>query len=180
MAFSHSAAGTRDGALALTRLPGVRKAARGMVDESEARPPPRWALGLALVFCVGMPLLSRALALPIGDYAMFARIERYHLDLSVTDAAGTQVVPVRSLASHLSRDAGLVILPAASNGFGKDQTDLLAGGLGDLTRLLCQLHPSALRAGARLGRGPLPRQGSRVPAARGPLTWTEASSPCQR
>jgi len=151
-----------------------------MFEELNARPPPRWALGLALVFTVGTPFLSRALDLPIGDYAMFASIERYHLDLSVTDATGTQVVPVASLASHLSRDARFVILPAASNAFGKDQIDLLAGGLGDLTRLLCQLHPSAFSARARLGRGPLPHQGSREPAARGPLAWTEVSTPCRR
>ena len=150
-----------------------------MWEELNARPP-RWALGLALVFTVGTPFLARALDWPIGDYAMFASIGRYHLDLSVSDAARAQAVPVASLASHLSRDARFVILPAASNAFGKDQADLLAGGLGDLTRLLCELHPTAISARVRLGRGPLPRQGSREPAARGPLAWTEVSAQCRR
>ena len=111
---------------------------------------------------------------------MFSSIERYHLELSVSTPAGTTLVPVSSLAPHLSRDAKFVILPAGSNGFGKDQTDLLAGGLGDLGHLLCELYPAASSARVRLGRGPLPRLGSREPAARGPLYWQEASVTCQR
>ena len=147
---------------------------------ARARVPPRWALGLLLASTIGTPFVARLREYPVGDWAMFSSIERYHLDLSVSEPTGTTIVPVRSLAPHLSRDAKFVILPGASNGFGKDQTDLLAGGLADIGALLCELHPAASSADVRLGRGPLPRQGAREPAERGPLYWTEASVRCLR
>ena len=145
-----------------------------------ARIPPRYALVVLLGLTLGTPFVARSSGYPVGDWAMFSSIERYHLELSVNEPTGTTSVPVHSLAPHLSRDARFVILPAAGNGFGKDQTDLLAGGLDDLGRLLCELHPTASSARVRLGRGPLPRQGSREPAASGPLRWKEASVSCRR
>lgn len=151
-----------------------------VLESQRVRRPPRWALALAVSLLFATPFVARLSDFPIGDYAMFARIERYHLDLMVDEPTGSRGVPVRSLAPHLSRDARAVILPAASTGFGKDQTDLLAGGLTDLTQLLCELYPAATGARARLGRGPLPPQGSREPAERAPLVWQEVSQPCIR
>lgn len=142
------------------------------------RPPSRWALGSLLALALIPPWLSRAFSWPVGDFAMFSSIERYHLDLSLEIGAQSRPVQLRSLAPHLSRDARNVILPAASNAFGKDQADLLQGGLRDLAQLLCELNPQATRARARLGRGPLPSQGSRQLSTELPLRWTERSLAC--
>jgi len=143
--------------------------------------PPRRALVALLALAVLPPWLARVSSYPVGDFAMFNTIERYHLDLSVNlpdHPAEAQPVDVRSLTPHLSRDARAVILPAASNGFGKDQTDLLQSGLPDLARLLCALYPAATSANARLGRGPLPSQGSHQRSTELPLTWTYVTLPC--
>jgi hypothetical protein len=144
----------------------------------DRHPPPRWVLCGLLALVLFPPWAARAFGWPVADFAMFSRVERYHLDLSVELGHYWQPVPVGSLAPHLSRDARTVILPAASNGFGKDQTDLLEGGLRDLVRLLCELNPRAARARARLGRGPLPSQSSRKLSTDLPLSWTELSVPC--
>ncbi len=139
----------------------------------------RAARCLLLALAVLPPWLARIASYPVGDFAMFSAVERYHLELSV-DLPGHPGAPVdvRSLAPHLSRDARAVILPAASNGFGKDQIDLLQSGLPDLARLICELDSSATRAHVRLGRGPLPSQSSHELSTQLPLTWTEVSAPC--
>ena len=98
---------------------------------AQSKGPPRWALAALLALFTLPPFLARALGSPIGDFAMFSRIGRYHLELSIVTAEVETEVPVRELKPHLLRDARLIILPAASNGFGQDQTDLLeAGGTG--------------------------------------------------
>jgi hypothetical protein len=144
------------------------------------RRPPRWALCGLLALGLFSPFVARAFGFPIGDFSMFTRIERYHLELGVNTEAGFESVPVPSLARHLSRDARAVILPAASNAFGKDQTDLLAGGLGDLGRLLCELHPNALSATVRLGRGALPGQAAERSTPPPELRWTKTTVSCPR
>lgn len=141
--------------------------------------PPRALLLFLVALAALPPWIARCASYPIGDFAMFSTIERYHLELSVTFAdRGTVPVAVSSLAPHLSRDARAVILPAASNGFGKDQTDLLQSGLPDLAQLLCALNPAADYARVRLGRGPLPSQASRLSSVQIPLAWTEVTTPC--
>ena len=132
--------------------------------------PPRWVLLTLLALFTLPPFVARALGSPIGDFAMFSRIGRYHLELSVITPQGDTIVPLRELKPHLSRDARLIILPAASNGFGQDQTDLLQTGLTDIGRLLCELRPEARSAKVRLARGS-------VEATQ--VTWTESITPCR-
>jgi hypothetical protein len=108
-----------------------------------------------LLLAVLPPFVARAFGTGLGAFAMFTRLERYHLDLGVQTRAGEERVEVRSLAPHLSRDARQIILPAASHGFGQEQIDELAGGLADIGVLLCALRPDAVSARARLSRGPL-------------------------
>jgi hypothetical protein len=85
---------------------------------------------------------------------MFDRVERYHLDLGVKVGGTERRVSVLSLAPHLSRQARPVLLPAEGYAIGADQIDVVAFGLGDLTRLLCELHPAAERSTARLTQDP--------------------------
>lgn len=112
-------------------------------------------LVLLLAIATLPPFVARALASPVGDFAMFSRIGCYRLELSVRDASGSVAISGAELAPHLSRDARLVILPAGGRGFGDDQADLLESGLSDLGRLLCELRPNAWSATARLGRSAL-------------------------
>jgi hypothetical protein len=100
------------------------------------------------------PFVARGLGTRIGAFAMFVRVERYHLDLDVQTGSGVRRVDVRRLSPHLSRDARQVILPAAGHGYGLEQIDELSSGLSDIARLVCALRPDALTAQARLSRGP--------------------------
>ena len=127
-------------------------------------------LVLLLAVATLPPFVARALASPVGDFAMFSRIGRHRLELSVREAAGSVAISGAELAPHLSRDARLVILPAGGQGFGDDQADLLESGLSDLGHLLCQLRPHALFARARLGR-------SALGAAE--FRWTESITGCR-
>src|SRR5450755_2865232 len=97
----------------------------GGLRTAQSKGPPRWALVALLALFTLPPFLARALGSPIGDFAMFSRIGRYHLELSIVTADGGVPVPVRELKPPVSRDARLIILPAGSNGFGQDKTDLL-------------------------------------------------------
>jgi hypothetical protein len=142
----------------------------GGLRTAQSKGPPRWALVALLALFTLPPFLARALGSPIGDFAMFSRIGRYHLELSIVTAEVETEVPVRELKPHLSRDARLIILPAASNGFGQDQTDLLEAGLPDIGRLLCQLRPEASSAKVRLGRGPIEIR---------TFAWTESITVCR-
>ena len=142
----------------------------GGLCTAQSKGPPRWALVALLALFTLPPFLARALGSPIGDFAMFSRIGRYHVQLSIVTPAGEAPVPLRELGPHLSRDARLIILPAASNGFGQDQTDLLEAGLADIGRLLCQLRPEARTAKVRLGRGPIEP---------GTFVWTESTTLCR-
>jgi hypothetical protein len=137
---------------------------------TESKGPPRWALVALLALFTLPPFVARALGSPIGDFAMFSRIGRYHLELSIVTPERETIVPVRELKPHLSHDARLIILPAASNGFGQDQTDLLEAGLADIGRLLCELRPDARTARVRLGRGPIEP---------GAFVWTESTTLCR-
>jgi hypothetical protein len=85
---------------------------------------------------------------------MFHRVVRYHLDLGVVGRGTERAVSVRSLAPHLSRQARPILLPADGQAIGADQVDVVAHGLPDLARLLCELHPGAERARARLTQDP--------------------------
>jgi len=126
-----------------------------------------------LAFLLGVatlpPFVARALHSPVGDFAMFTRIDRYRLELSVLGPSGREAITRAELAPHLSRDAQLVVLPVGGDGFGSDQGDLLASGLGDLGRLLCELRPQAHLASVRLGRAAF---------ARPEFTWRESLTDC--
>jgi hypothetical protein len=97
--------------------------------------------------------LAQAFGTFVGAFSMFTRLERYHLELAVRTASGEQPVALRSLAPHLSKEAKRVILPAQGYAIGADQVDLVAGGLDDIARLVCDLRPEATHALARLSRG---------------------------
>ncbi len=133
--------------------------------------PPRWALAVLLAVIALPPFVARALGSPVGDFAMFSRVGRYHLELSVVRAAGKEAVSLTELRPHLSRDARAILMPAAGSGFGQDQTDLLQSGLADIGQLLCELRPNASAANVRLGRGPIRSR---------ELSWTEATTVCPR
>jgi hypothetical protein len=115
------------------------------------------------------PFVARALGSPVGDFAMFSRIGRYRLELSVLEPTGSETISRAELAPHLSRDARPVILPAGGLGFGDDQADLLEWGLSDLGRLLCELRPDAVSATVRLGRSAL---------GASDFHWTESLTAC--
>jgi hypothetical protein len=86
-------------------------------------------------------------------------VVRYHLDLEVREGGSPRAVSVRSLAPHLTRMARSILLPADGEAVGADQVDVVAHGLPDLTRLLCEAHPRAEWARARLTDDPFdPRQ----------------------
>jgi hypothetical protein len=102
---------------------------------------------------VAPPFLARAAGTPLGAFSMFARLERYHLELTIQTPSGEEPLKLNRLAPHLSRDARRVILPAAGYAVGGDQVDLLEGGLEDIARLVCQLRPRARAVRARLYRG---------------------------
>jgi hypothetical protein len=96
---------------------------------------------------------------------MFSRVVRYHLDLGVRLGGTERRVSVRSLAPHLSRAARPIVLPAEGQAIGADQVDVVAFGLGDLARLLCELHPEADRAAARLTDDPFDTERTRERSA---------------
>jgi hypothetical protein len=86
---------------------------------------------------------------------MFSALERYRLIIAVRSSAGERRLPLSRLTPHLSYDARRIILPAASGGLGRDQTSLLAAGLPDLARLVCQLEADATSVRLTLLRGPV-------------------------
>ncbi len=133
--------------------------------------PSRLVLAALLMLFALPPFVARALGSPVGDFAMFSRLGRYHLELSVLSAAGQEAISLRELRPHLSRDARAILTPAAGTAFGQDQADLLEWGLADIGRLLCELRPNAHTASVRLARGPLHAH---------ELTWTESTTVCRR
>jgi len=135
------------------------------------RTPPR-ALLVGLTFlAVAPPFVAQAYGTFVGAFAMFTRLERYHIAASVRTPSGEQPVALRSLAPHLSKEAKRVILPAQGYAIGADQVDLVAGGLGDIARLVCELRRDAASARVELDRGPLSQ-----PAT----SRTQAELPCTR
>lgn len=117
--------------------------------------PPRWVLVGLLLLAFGAPLLARGFGSVAGRYSMFTRLERYRIELEVRTPKGPERVRLRELKPHLSQEAQRILLPADGYALGADQVDLVAGGLGDLTVLLCTLRPDANSAKARLLRGSL-------------------------
>lgn len=116
--------------------------------------PPRPVLCLLLALATVPPFVSQATGSVVGSFTMFHRVLRYHLDLEVTEGGRTRAVSVRSVATHMNRMARVILLPADGDAVGADQVDVVAQGLPDLTRLLCDLYPGADRARARLGDDP--------------------------
>jgi hypothetical protein len=98
--------------------------------------------------------VSQASGSVVGSFTMFTRIVRYHLELRVREDGVERRVSVHSLAPHLSRAARPILLPAEGHAIGADQVDVVAHGLFDLARLLCDLHPRAERARATLTQDP--------------------------
>jgi hypothetical protein len=116
--------------------------------------PSRPVLCLLLVLATVPPFVSQATHSVVGSFTMFNRVLRYHLDLEVREDGRTRPVTVRSLAPHLSRMSRAILLPADGQAVGADQVDVVANGLGDLTRLLCDVHPNAETVRARLIQDP--------------------------
>jgi hypothetical protein len=116
--------------------------------------PPRPVLCALLALATVPPLVAQASEAVVGSYTMFHRIVRYHLDLGVVEQGTERAVSVRSLAPHLSRPARPILLPADGQAIGADQVDVVANGLPDLARLLCDLHPGSERARVRLTQDP--------------------------
>lgn len=123
--------------------------------------PSRPVLCLLLALAVVPPFVSQATHSVVGAFTMFNRVLRYHLELEVTEAGRSRRVTVRSLAPHLSRMSRAILLAADGDAVGADQVDVVAGGLDDLTRLLCDIHPTAEHAGARLTDDPFDRRFAR-------------------
>lgn len=117
-----------------------------------ARKPPLLVLIGLLLLAVLPPFIAQALGSTVGSYTMFNRLERYRLELRAETPGGHVDMPVRSLAPHLSREARIILLPAAGFAIGADQVDVVNEGLGDLARLVCELQPTARSASAALLR----------------------------
>src|SRR5688572_8950405 len=115
--------------------------------------PPRPLLLALLFLAVAPPFLARACGTRIGAFGMFARLERHHLEIEVVRPSGSNRLALGRLVPHLSRHARLIVLPAAGYPLGADQVELLAGGLHDLARLVCELEPFASAARVRFYRG---------------------------
>ena len=101
------------------------------------------------------PFVAQALGSGPFAFAMFTRIERYHLELRAQLASGTRRLRLRELSPHLSRDAARVVLPGEGYGFGQEQVQALERALPDLARLVCRLEPSARSATSELFRAPV-------------------------
>jgi len=112
--------------------------------------PPRPVLCLLLVLATVPPFVSQAAGSVTGAFTMFNRIVRYHVDLRVVGSRGERSITVRELVPHLSREARAVLYFADGYTVGADQVDVIAAGLPDLARLLCELFPDAREARARL------------------------------
>lgn len=130
--------------------------------------PPRSVLCALLVLATVPPFVAQASGSVVGSFTMFNRIVRYHLDLSVVGSDGERRVSVRSLAPHLSPEARPIVLPAEGYAVGADQVDVVATGLPEFARLLCDLHPGAHRARARLVQDPFDQRDTLVRSAEVP------------
>ena len=134
--------------------------------------PPRPVLCALLVLATAPPFVAQASGSVVGSFTMFHHIVRYHLDLSVVGSDGERRISVRSLAPHLSREARPIVLPAEGYAVGADQVDVVATGLPEFARLLCDLHPDALRASARLVQDPFDARQTLVRSAELPCPRT--------
>jgi hypothetical protein len=132
--------------------------------------PRRWVLLALSLLAFAPPFVAQASGTFVGAFTMFSRLERYHLELGIVTASGEEPVNLSTLRPHLSRDARRVILPAQGYAVGADQVDVLAGGLVDIARLVCELRPSANAAQVRLYRGPFGRRETAL---------TQAEQPCR-
>jgi hypothetical protein len=137
--------------------------------------PRRGALVVLLALACAPPLLLQAFGDGPGSFAMFTRPERYRLRVLSTRADRSRVyVPLARLAPHLGKDARRIIIEAEDWYVGETHVALLASGLGDLGRLVCQLEQDALTVDVVLERAsilhePKPTQVEQVScgAARG-------------
>lgn len=116
-------------------------------------PAPR-VLTALLVLAFAPPFLAQASGSVVGSFTMFNRIERYHLETWIETEQAERSVRLRVLAPHLSPEAARILLPAEGYAVGADQVDVVANGLADIARLLCELYPNARGARVRLVRDP--------------------------
>ncbi|MGC4095289.1 MAG: hypothetical protein QM756_46670 [Polyangiaceae bacterium] len=130
----------------------IELAARGPRQRRPSPKPPAWALFVLLLLAILPPFVAQAFGSSIGSYTMFNRLERYRLELRASMPAGDVDIPVRALAPHLSREAKIILMPAAGFGIGADQVDVVDEGLEDLARFVCDLQPRALSGRAALVR----------------------------
>lgn len=127
--------------------------------------PPRPVLCLLLALAVVPPFVSQATHSVVGAFTMFNRVVRYHLDLEVTEAGRSRQVTVQSLAPYFTRMSRAILLPADGDAAGADQVDVVAHGLDDLARLLCDVHATAERTRVTLTDDPFDRRLTRQRAA---------------
>ena len=102
--------------------------------------PPMWRILAALVVCAALPIASYVTGSTIGAFRMFTDLTRYQLAIDVDTARGRQPFALERLSPHLGRDARRIILPAVRPVIGETSSELLAGGLGELGRLVCALE----------------------------------------
>jgi hypothetical protein len=127
--------------------------------------PARPVLFALLLLATLPPFIAQASGSVVGSFTMFARLERYHIELEVMTAEGARAVTLATLGPHLTPEARRILLPAAGYAVGADQIDLTVAGLADIATLLCALHPHAESARVRLVRDPFePRRGSETQA----------------
>jgi hypothetical protein len=117
--------------------------------------PPRPVLCLLLALATVPPFVAQASDSVVGSFTMFNRVARYHLELEVSEGGPPRAVSVRSLGPHMNRMQRVIVLPAEGEAVGADQIDVVAAGLPDLARLVCELHPRATRARAELRDHPV-------------------------
>jgi len=130
--------------------------------------PSRRLLYGLLLLAVLPPFVGRALGSGPFAFAMFTRVERYHLEVRAALPGGSRRFSLSELEPHLSRDARRVVLPAQGYGFGQEQVQLLEQALPDIARLVCELEPAASTVSLRLFHAPVTPANLRA-SSRSPL-----------
>jgi hypothetical protein len=94
---------------------------------------------LAGAIAAASPIAALALGTTVGSYAMFTRLVRYGLSITVDGAPFSR----EALAPHLGRDGARVLRLANGRGIGETTVSLLGRALPDLGAFVCRLRPGA-------------------------------------
>jgi hypothetical protein len=120
------------------------------LEGSAASAPPTLRIAATLACMLALPLASYVTGSTVGSFRMFSDPHHYMLILHTLEAGQSRQLALSTLAPNLGLDARRWILSASQPTYGETAASLLAGGLDDLTRLVCRTEPAAQRAHAQL------------------------------